>query len=147
MRRLAIQNSLKCMGTFQIFINLHWYFILDTGLILRSIELFIYIQTCVIVNAYHIKKKKDFELQYSFPPLFLLKYYCVVIQFNTTQIVITQICVIFSKRTMYLSICSMVKLYIARKWKYSTNVNCHCHCQSKTEENKESRNNVSVNHN
>jgi hypothetical protein len=34
----------------------HWYFILDTGLILWSIELFIYIQTCVNVNAYPIKK-------------------------------------------------------------------------------------------
>ena len=33
-------------------------FILDTGLILRSIELFIYIQTnvCVNVNAYAFKK-------------------------------------------------------------------------------------------
>jgi len=30
----------------------HWYFILDTTLILRSIKLFIDIQTCVIVNAY-----------------------------------------------------------------------------------------------
>jgi hypothetical protein len=49
-RILAIQNSLKCMGTLQIFIHLHWYFILDTGLLLRSIELFIYIQTCVNVN-------------------------------------------------------------------------------------------------
>jgi hypothetical protein len=39
MRRLAIQNSLKCTGTLQIFIDPHWYFILDTGLILRSIEL------------------------------------------------------------------------------------------------------------
>ena len=49
MRRLAIQNSLKCTGTLQIFIDPHWYFILDTGLILRSIELFIYIQTNVSV--------------------------------------------------------------------------------------------------
>jgi hypothetical protein len=40
----------------------HWYFILDTGLILRSMELFIYIQTCVNVNAYPIEKI-DFELQ------------------------------------------------------------------------------------
>ena len=46
MRRWSIQNSLKCTG----------YFILDTGLILRSMELFIYIQTCVNVNAYPIKK-------------------------------------------------------------------------------------------
>ena len=71
-------------------------------------------------------------------PLFLLKYYCIVIQFNTTQIVITNICVIFSRRTTSLSICSMVQLYIGlqyrREWKYSTNVNCHC--QSKTEESK-----------
>ena len=52
MRRLAIQNSLKCMGTLQIFIVPHWYFILNTGLILRSIELFIYIQTYANVNAY-----------------------------------------------------------------------------------------------
>jgi hypothetical protein len=49
MRRLAIQIH---------FIDPHWYFILDTGLILRSIELFIYIQTnvCVNVNAYAFKK-------------------------------------------------------------------------------------------
>jgi uncharacterized membrane protein len=44
---------------------------------------------------------------------------------NTTQIVITHICVIFSRRTMSLSICSMVQLYIgvqySREWKYSTN--------------------------
>ena len=52
MRILAIQNSLKCMGTLQIFIVPHWYFILNTGLILRSIELFIYIQTYANVNAY-----------------------------------------------------------------------------------------------
>ena len=67
MRRLAIQNSLKCTGSLQIFIYPHWYFIPDTGLILRSIELFIYIQTCVNVNAYPIKKQ---TLNYSsFPPL------------------------------------------------------------------------------
>ena len=36
---------------------------------------------------------------------------------NTTQIVITHICVIFSWRTMSLSICSMVQLYIKE---YST---------------------------
>jgi hypothetical protein len=48
MRRLAIQNSLKCMRSLQIFIHPHCYFILDTGLILWSIELFIYIQICVI---------------------------------------------------------------------------------------------------
>jgi hypothetical protein len=54
MQRLAIQNSLKCMGTLQIFIDPHWYFILDIGLILR----FIYIQTnvCVNVNAYAFEK-------------------------------------------------------------------------------------------
>jgi hypothetical protein len=58
MRRLANQNSLKCTGTLQIFIDPHWYFILDIGLILGSIELFIYIQTnvCVNVNAYAFKK-------------------------------------------------------------------------------------------
>jgi hypothetical protein len=56
MRRLAIQYSLKYTGTHQIFIDLHWYFTLDTGLILGSIELFIYIQTCANVNAYAIKK-------------------------------------------------------------------------------------------
>jgi hypothetical protein len=38
MRRLAIQNLLKCTGTLQIFIDPHWYFILDTGLILRYID-------------------------------------------------------------------------------------------------------------
>jgi hypothetical protein len=52
MRKLAIQNSLKCTGTLQIFIDPHWYFILDTGLILRSIELFIYIQTEENINHY-----------------------------------------------------------------------------------------------
>ena len=56
MRRLAIQNWLICTGMLQIFINPHWYFILDTGLILRYIELFIYIQTSANVNAYAIKK-------------------------------------------------------------------------------------------
>jgi hypothetical protein len=59
MRRLAIQNSLKCTGTLQIFIDPHWCFILDTGLILRSIELFIYIQTCENVNAYTICNLKN----------------------------------------------------------------------------------------
>jgi hypothetical protein len=54
MRRLAIQNLLKCTGTLQIFIDPHWYFILDTRLILRSIQLFIYKQTCANVNAYAI---------------------------------------------------------------------------------------------
>ena len=41
-----------------VFNDPHWYFILDTRLILRSIELFIYIQTnvCVNVNAYAFKK-------------------------------------------------------------------------------------------
>ena len=34
-------------GQEQIFIDPHWYFILDTGLILRSIELFIYIDKCM----------------------------------------------------------------------------------------------------
>ena len=43
-------------GTPQILIAPHWYFLFDTGLILRSIKLFIYIQTCVNVNAYAIKK-------------------------------------------------------------------------------------------
>jgi hypothetical protein len=58
MQRLAIQISLKCTLTLQIFIDPHWYFILDTGLILRSIELSIYIQTniCVNVNADAFKK-------------------------------------------------------------------------------------------
>jgi hypothetical protein len=47
MQRLAIQIALKFTGTLQIFIDLHWYFILDTGLILQSIELFIYIDKCM----------------------------------------------------------------------------------------------------
>ena len=41
------------------FNDLHWYFILGTGLILRSIKLFIYKQTiltCVKVNASAVKK-------------------------------------------------------------------------------------------
>ena len=41
---------------------------------------------------------------------------------NTTQIVITHICVIFSSRKISLPICSTFQLYIAREWKYSTNV-------------------------
>ena len=45
MQWLAIQNLLKCTGTLQIFIDPHWYFILDTRLMLRSIKLFFYIQT------------------------------------------------------------------------------------------------------
>jgi hypothetical protein len=40
MGRLTNQNWLKCTGTLQIFINPHWYFILDIELTLRSIELF-----------------------------------------------------------------------------------------------------------
>ena len=63
MRRLAIQNSLKCMGTLQIFIVPHWYFILDTGLILRSFELFIYIQTCANINAYmQLKNRLSYDI-------------------------------------------------------------------------------------
>ena len=54
--KVVIQNSLKCTGTLYIFIDPNWYFILDTGLILRSTKLFIYIQTCANVNAYAIKK-------------------------------------------------------------------------------------------
>ena len=70
---------------------------------------------------------------YMSPP-FPIEINITVLWSNTTQIVITNICVIFSRRTMSLSICSMIQLYIAWKWKYSTNVNCHC--QSKTEESK-----------
>ena len=56
--RLAIQNSLKCTGTFQIFIHPHWYLILDTELMLRSIELFIYIQTYMCLQKLtHIQLK------------------------------------------------------------------------------------------
>ena len=67
MRRLTIQNSLKCTETLQIFVYPHWYVILDTRLILPSIKLFIYIQTRVNVNPYPIKK---YTLNYSsFPPL------------------------------------------------------------------------------
>ena len=54
--KIGNSKIVEMHGTLQIFIHPHWYFILDTGLILRSIELFIYIQTCVIVNAYAIKK-------------------------------------------------------------------------------------------
>ena len=71
---------------------------------------------------------------YTAPSLFPFEINTAVLWSNTTQIVITHICVIFSRRTMTLSICSMVQLYIAREWKYSTNVNCQC--QSKTEESK-----------
>jgi hypothetical protein len=38
-------RHVRLYRTIQILIVPHWYFILDTGLILRSIELFIYIQT------------------------------------------------------------------------------------------------------
>ena len=44
----------------------------------------------------------------SFSPFEIL---CTVLWSNTTQIVITRICVIFSRRTMSLPICSMVQLY------------------------------------
>jgi hypothetical protein len=56
MQDLAIQNFWKYTGTLQIFIDPHRYFILNIGLILQSIELFIYIQTCANVNAHEIKK-------------------------------------------------------------------------------------------
>jgi hypothetical protein len=38
MRRLAIQNLLKCMGRLQIFIDPHWYFILHTGFFLIKVK-------------------------------------------------------------------------------------------------------------
>ena len=69
--RLAIQILLKCTGTHQIFIDphCHWYFLLDTGLILWTIELFIYIQTCVNVNAYGYAIKNETLNYSSFIPL------------------------------------------------------------------------------
>jgi hypothetical protein len=68
------------------------------------------------------------------PLLFFSFWKITVLWFITTQIVLNHICVIFSRRMMSLSICSMVQLYITKEWKYSTNVNCQC--QSKTEESK-----------
>ena len=62
MRRAAIQNLLKCTGMLQSFIDPHWYFILDTGLILRSIELFVYIQTCANINAYMQLKNRLYSI-------------------------------------------------------------------------------------
>ena len=53
---------------------------------------------------------------------------------NTTQIVIIHICVIFSKRTISLSVSIYSMVQLSCEWKYSTTVNCHCH--SKTEESK-----------
>jgi hypothetical protein len=45
------------------------------------------------------------------PPSLFSFWNITVLWSNTTQIVITDICVIFSRRTMFLSICSMVQLY------------------------------------
>jgi hypothetical protein len=55
----------------------------------------------------------------SFFSLFPFEINITVLWSNTTQIVITHICVIFSRRMMSLSICTMVQLYIASEWKYS----------------------------
>jgi hypothetical protein len=50
------------------------------------------------------------------PPLFFSFWNISVLWSNTTEFVITHTCVIFSRRTMSRSNCSMVQLYIAREW-------------------------------
>jgi hypothetical protein len=70
----------------------------------------------------------DFYMYIAPPPSFSFWNITGLLWSNTTHIIITDICVIFRRRTMSLSICSMVQLYIvqySREWKYSTNVNCH----------------------
>jgi hypothetical protein len=92
------------------------------------------IQCHIFISVYHDYLSLAYQWFLYDPPLFPFEINITVLWSNTTQIVITHICVIFSRRMMSLSICSMVQLYIASEWKYSTNVNCHC--QSKTEESK-----------
>jgi hypothetical protein len=83
MRRLAIQNSLKYTGMLQIFIDPHWYFILDTGLILRSIELFIYIQTEENINHYFAVVLNYAKSKYTHIYIeSLVKYVVSVIDYN-----------------------------------------------------------------
>jgi len=61
MGRLAIQNSLKCMGDTPDFYRSasksDWYFILATGLKLRSIYRIVYMQTGVNFNTSAIKNR------------------------------------------------------------------------------------------
>jgi hypothetical protein len=59
MQRLAIQNSFEMHGNALDIIDPDWYFILDTGIILRSIELFIYCQYEMdfFPNLYNISTK------------------------------------------------------------------------------------------
>ena len=54
--KVGYSKFVEMHGDASDFYRPHWYFILDIELILRSIELFIYIQTCVSINAYAIKK-------------------------------------------------------------------------------------------
>jgi hypothetical protein len=44
---------IKMHGDASDFYRAHWFHILDTELILRSIELLIYLQTYVNINAYN----------------------------------------------------------------------------------------------
>jgi hypothetical protein len=80
---------------------------------------YIFLKSCIPVIFYMLPH----------PPLFLLKYYCAVIQYHTN-----------CNNSYLLEWCfcqfAQWSNYIAREWKYSTNVYWHCHCQSKTEESK-----------
>jgi hypothetical protein len=51
--KVSHSKFVEMQGDASDFIDPHCYFILDTGLILQSIELFIYIQTCVNVKVMH----------------------------------------------------------------------------------------------
>ena len=53
------------------------------------------------------------------PFFFLLKYYCAMIQYHTNCNK-SYLCNLQQKNDV-LSICTMVQLYIAREWKFSTN--------------------------
>jgi hypothetical protein len=63
----SLENSFKCTGMLQIFIHPHWYLILDTVLILRSIELSIDTQTCLKVKLLMHSQLKN-RLSYSSCP-------------------------------------------------------------------------------
>ena len=71
---------------------------------------------------------------YSPLPLFLLKYYCAVIQYHT-NCNNSYLCDLQQKNDVTVNLLNGPTIYsYSREWKYSTNVNCHC--QSKTEERK-----------
>ena len=113
------------------------YVLIALILILLSVFFFIHNYLKDIYSMSHFYFCLPWPLQSCIPviflyvlplPFFLLKYYCVVIQYHTNCNK-SYLCNLQQKNNV-----SMVQLYIAREWKYSTNVNCHC--QSKTEESK-----------